>query len=186
VFFYPAGFLSKRKPIAEVLKAFKRVESPEARLLVKGQVERERGRLERAASADPRVEFLLADLPTDEHLRLFASADVCVAPSRWEGLGLHLYESMALGLPVITNDNPPMNEVIADGRNGLLVAARRRGRAASGIPAYLPKVRPLAEAIGALTDPALLEQLRDGVREARDELRWERTVSDYAALIARF
>ena len=65
--------------------------------------------------------MILEDLPTDEHLRLFASADVCVAPSRWEGLGLHLYEAMALGLPVITNDNPPMNEVIVDGDNGLLV-----------------------------------------------------------------
>ena len=96
---------------------------------------------------------MLEDLPTDEHLRLFASADVCVAPSRWEGLGLHLYESMALGLPVITNDNPPMNEVIRDGENGLLVRGRRRGKAKSGIPAYLPRVRELAAAMNAATRP---------------------------------
>ena len=29
-------------------------------------------------------------MPTDEHLQLFASCDVCLGPSRWEGLGLFL------------------------------------------------------------------------------------------------
>jgi glycosyltransferase involved in cell wall biosynthesis len=108
-YFYPAGFLSRRKPVKEVLKAFRRLHADDARLIVKGQVERERGLLEQGASRDKRVEVVLEDLPADEHLRLFASADVCVAPSRWEGLGLHLYESMAVGLPVITNEKPPAN-----------------------------------------------------------------------------
>ena len=40
-FFYPAGFLSKRKPVAEVLKAFRRFDRDDARLVIKGQVERE-------------------------------------------------------------------------------------------------------------------------------------------------
>ena len=127
-YFYPAGFLSKRKPVKEILKAFRGLDRDDARLVVKGQVERELDTIDRGAKRDPRVEVVIEDLPTDEHLRLFASADICVAPSRWEGLGLHLYEAMALGLPVITNDNPPMNEVIRDGENGLLVAARRRGQ----------------------------------------------------------
>ncbi len=183
-FFYPAGFLSKRKPVPQVLKAFRKVPG-EARLIVKGQVERELETLERGAARDPRVEVILADLPADEHLRLFASADVCVAPSRWEGLGLHLYESMALGLPVITNDNPPMNEVIRDGENGLLIPGRRRGRAKSGIPAYRPPVRPLAAAMRAALDPMTLGRLRAGVERAREELRWERTVTDYARLLER-
>jgi glycosyltransferase involved in cell wall biosynthesis len=184
-YFYPAGFLSKRKPVGEVLKAFRRVEGDRLRLIVKGQVERELRTLERGAARDPRVEVILEDLPTDEHLRLFASADVCVAPSRWEGLGLHLYESMALGLPVITNDDPPMNEVIADGENGLLIASRKRGRAKSGIPAFTPSVRGLAAAIEASLDPATLSGLRAGVAAARERLRWERTVADLVELIAR-
>jgi glycosyltransferase involved in cell wall biosynthesis len=184
-FFYPAGFLSKRKPVPQILKAFRRVEGDDLRLVVKGQVERSRELLERGAAHDPRVEVRLEDLPTDEHLRLFASADVCVAPSRWEGLGLHLYESMALGLPVITNDNPPMNEVIVDGENGLLIRGRRRGRASSGIPAYVPGVRGLAAAMRAASEPATLARLRAGVTAARERLRWERTVADYAALLER-
>jgi glycosyltransferase involved in cell wall biosynthesis len=148
-----------------------------------GQVERELGLLEKGAARDSRVEVVLEDLPMNEHMRLFAAADVCVAPSRWEGLGLHLYESMALGLPVIANDNPPINEVIADGENGLLVRGRRRGRAKSGIPAYLPDVRGLTDAMRQVRDPDRLAALRRGVVAARERLRWERTVADYAALL---
>ena len=40
-FFYPAGFLSRRKPLAEVLKAFRRFDDPAATLVIKAQVERE-------------------------------------------------------------------------------------------------------------------------------------------------
>jgi glycosyltransferase involved in cell wall biosynthesis len=183
-FFYPAGFLSKRKPVPQILKAFRRVPG-EARLIVKGQVERELGTLERAVTRDRRVLVRLEDLAADEHLRLFASADVCVAPSRWEGLGLHLYESMALGLPVITNDNPPMNEVIRDGENGLLVPGRRRGRAKSGVRAYLPGVRPLAAAMRSTLDAELLAGLRRGALQARERLAWRRTVGEYEELLER-
>jgi 1,2-diacylglycerol 3-alpha-glucosyltransferase len=183
VFFYPAGFLTKRKPVAELLRAFRRV-AGDTRLIVKGQVERRREQLDRAVRRDPRVEAILSDLPTDQHLRLFASADVCVAPSRWEGLGLHLYESMALGLPVITNDDPPMNEVVVDGENGLLVGSRRRGRASSGIPARSPSVRGLADAMRRALDPELRAQLAEGARGCRERLSWDRTVADYAELIA--
>jgi len=184
--FYPGGFLSKRKPVAEVLKAFRRFDDPRAGLVIKGQVERELDLLNRGAKRDPRVEVVLADLPTDEHLRQFAAADVCVAPSRWEGLGLHLYESMALGLPVITNDAPPMNEVIADNDNGLLVTSRRRGRAASGIPAYKPSVRALTAAFAEVSQPARLSDLRAGVARARERLAWSNTVADLAELVSRF
>ncbi len=182
-FFYPAGFLSKRKPVAEVLKAFRRVRGDALSLVVKGQVERRTDLLERAAARDPRVEVVLADLPTEEHMSRFAAADVCVAPSRWEGLGLHLYESMALGLPVITNDNPPMNEVIRNGENGILVRAWRRGRARSGIPAYSPSVRDLSRALRETLDPGLRAELARGARAERERLTWANTVADYAGVI---
>jgi 1,2-diacylglycerol 3-alpha-glucosyltransferase len=182
-FFYPAGFLSARKPIRELVKAFGRVGADDARLVIKGQVERQTEFLDRAARRDPRIEVVVADLPTGAHLALFAAADVCVAPSRWEGLGLHLYEAMALGLPVITNDNPPMNEVIRDGENGLLVKGRRRGKAKSGIPAYVPSVRDLARAMNEALEDERLAELRRGVDAARERLAWGHTVAGYEALI---
>lgn len=184
-FLYPGGFMTKRKPVKEVLEAFRRIPDPGLRLVLKAQVERKQRLLDRASRDDPRVEVILGDLPTAEHLRLFASADVCLAPSRWEGLGLHLYEAIAFGMPVITNDNPPMNEVIEDGINGLLVRGLRTGEASSGIPAFDPDVDELAGAIQRLIDPQLRAALAGGARKARERLGWERTVQGYAELIAR-
>ena len=182
-FFYPAGFLSRRKPLPELLKAFRRVDGDDLVLLIKGQVERELDALEEGRRRDPRVEVILEDLPISEHMALFASGDVCLAPSRWEGLGLHLYEAMALGLPVITNDAPPMNEVIADRDNGILVRSRRRGRASSGIPAQRPVIRDLSRAIEEVRDPELFAELSAGVTAARERLRWQHTVDDLARLL---
>jgi glycosyltransferase involved in cell wall biosynthesis len=184
-FFYPGGFMTKRKPIKEVLAAFGRAADPRLRLVVKAQVERKQKLLDRASREDPRVEVILEDLPTAEHLRLFASAQVCLAPSRWEGLGLHLYEAMAFGMPVITNDNPPMNEVIEDGVNGLLVPGVRTGEASSGIPAFDPDVDELSGAIRRLADPELRAELARGARDARERLGWRGTVQGYAELIDR-
>jgi glycosyltransferase involved in cell wall biosynthesis len=182
-YFYPGGFLSKRKPIDDVLEGFRKTEGKDLRLVVKGQVERKRGRLEKASQRDSRIEFILEDQPTDEHLRRFSAGDVCLAPSRWEGLGLHLYEAMAFGMPVITNDFPPMNEVIADGVNGLLVASRQTGEASSGIPAVDVKAKDLSRAIDRLADPEERARLTEGARRTRDELSWSRTVEGYAGLL---
>ena len=109
-----------------------------------------------AARADARIDWVFDDLPDAEHKRLFAAADVCLAPSRWEGLGLHLYEATAFGMPIITNDNPPMNEVVRDGENGLLVRGIEAEEPAdSGIPAYDPDVDELAAAIERLARPGV-------------------------------
>jgi glycosyltransferase involved in cell wall biosynthesis len=182
-FFFPGGFMSKRKPIKEVLKAFRRTDDERLRLLMKAQVSRRVKAVQRATKRDPRIDVIWDELLTDEYLRLFASMDVCLAPSRWEGLGLHLYEATAFGLPIITNDVPPMNEVVRDGDNGLLVRSATDGEARSGIPAYLPKVRELSKAIERLADPELRSDLAAGARRRRDELRWENTVADLEALV---
>lgn len=41
---------------------------------------------------------------------LYRDGDVFILPSRWEGLGLQLFECQAAGMPLITTDAPPMNE----------------------------------------------------------------------------
>jgi hypothetical protein len=77
-----------------------------------------------------------------------------------------------------------MNEVVRNGENGLLVASRRRGKANSGIPAYVPKVGSLRDAIRELSEPGRLEELQAGVDAARTRLAWSNTVEDYRALLA--
>src|SRR5436190_3838708 len=184
---FPGGFVGHRKPIEPVVEAFMRTTSPRLRLLVKAQVERKDGAAaaREAASRDGRIEFMLSDQPTEEHLREFASADVCLSPSRWEGLGLPLFEATAFGLPVITNDIPPLNEVIEHERNGLLVQSYPNGTARSGIPAYDPDLDEMAAAIERRADDPERSRLAGGAREVRAERSWDRTVAGIGDLIER-
>jgi glycosyltransferase involved in cell wall biosynthesis len=182
---FPGGTLNRRKPIAEVLEAFAKVDDPRLRLVVKGQLPGRENKVGDAAD-DPRVEVVLADQPTDEHLRLTASCDVCIAPARWEGLGVPLFEALAFGQPTITNDDPPMNEVVADGVNGILVDSHADGTARSGITAFTPDVADLARAIERIADDSERERLAAGAREVRDnERRWETTVEGIRDLVER-
>ncbi len=183
-FFFPGGFMSRRKPIERTLAAFRSTTNERLRLVVKSQVDRGSKAVQKAARKDQRIELISEDLPTDQHLRLFGAADVCLAPSRWEGLGLHLYEATALGLPIITNDNPPMNEVVAHERNGLLVKGLPSPEPApSGIPAFEPDEAELAAAIERLADPGLRARLAAGAGQERERLAWSRTVEDLGELL---
>ena len=185
-FYVPGSFMGKRKPFPEIVEAFARTTDPRLRLLIRGQVDRKANKLERAAGGDERVVIELKDRPTDEHLRQFASCDVCLSPSRWEGLGLPLYEAIAFGMPSITNDSPPMNEVVIDGVNGICVDSVPWGEAGSGIPAFDPDFEQLTAAIERLADDGERERLAGGAREQRHGPRsWGRTVDGLASLIDR-
>jgi glycosyltransferase involved in cell wall biosynthesis len=183
-FYVPGSFMGKRKPFPEIVEAFVRTRDPRFRLLIRGQVDRKAAKLEKAAGGDERVVIELEDRPTDEHLRQFASCDVCLSPSRWEGLGLPLYEAVAFGMPSITNDSPPMNEVVIDGRNGICVDSVPWGEAGSGIPAFDPDFEQLTAAIERLGDDAERERLGRGAIEMREgERSWSRTVEGLRGLL---
>ena len=182
---YPGGFMSKRKPFEAVIEAFSRVEDPRLRLTFKAQVERRVRKVGKLVGRDPRIEVIWDDLPTSQYLQLFADSDVCLSPSRWEGLGLHLYEATAFGMPIITNDNPPMNELVTDGVNGVLVRGIESGTTKSGIAAYEPDVDELAAAIERIIDDGLRAELGRGALALRERRSWDRTVRGYAELIER-
>jgi 1,2-diacylglycerol 3-alpha-glucosyltransferase len=184
-FVVPGSFMGKRKPFPEIVESFVRVKDDRLRLLIRGQVDRKGGKLEKAAGGDERVVIELEDRPTDQHMRQFASCDVCLSPSRWEGLGLPLYEAIAVGMPAITNDSPPMNEVVRDGVNGVVVDSVRWGEAGSGIPAFDPDFEQLSAAIERLADDGERERLAAGARELREgERSWQRTVDGLAELLS--
>ncbi|MFC4807983.1 glycosyltransferase family 4 protein [Paenibacillus sp. GCM10023250] len=48
------------------------------------------------------------------------SGGVILSPSIREGLGNHILEPLAVGVPIISTDVPGKNEIITHGRNGLL------------------------------------------------------------------
>lgn len=184
-FFFPGGYLSDRKPTAETIAAFCRIRDPRARLILKVQDPARGPRLAaEAMAADPRIRAIAADLPDDEHHRLMASCDVLLAPTRWEGLGLHHGEAIALGLPAISNDFPPMNENVAHDIDGWLVPAVWHSERLPGVPRLETPIEPLAEAIAALCDDDRRERLAAGVARRRATVTWSDTIQDLADLVS--
>jgi glycosyltransferase involved in cell wall biosynthesis len=97
------------------------------------------------AGEGPESPMLRAALPAARHLgflerdalaALYASADLCVLPSRTETCGLVALEAMAAGVPVIAADAGGFRESVRMGRNGMLVppdSADAFGRAISDL-----------------------------------------------------
>ena len=83
------------------------------------------------AGEGPETRRLLTHLPWVRQLGfldrgqladVYASADICVLPSRTETCGLVALEAMASGLAVVAADAGGFRESIDDGRSGVLVA----------------------------------------------------------------
>ena len=95
---------------------------PEAALVVVGDGDA-RPRLEKetrdAGLADS--VFWLGRLPREEALLHYGVADIVVVPSQWEGFGLCAAEAMAFGRPVVASNVDGLQEVVENGRSGLLV-----------------------------------------------------------------
>jgi glycosyltransferase involved in cell wall biosynthesis len=61
---------------------------------------------------------------TQDSAQVLAQMDLLILPSVWEGLGVVLLESQAIGLPVLAADIIGPKEVINNGKNGLLFEAK--------------------------------------------------------------
>jgi glycosyltransferase involved in cell wall biosynthesis len=79
----------------------------------------------------PKLEEQIQSLGLSDAVKLFghsdniekflASADVFVMPSLWEGLPIALLEAMSAGLPIIATRVEGVEEVVEEGKHGLLV-----------------------------------------------------------------
>lgn len=73
------------------------------------------------------VEFLPSTwVAHEDYLKALESADVFVAPRRWEGIGLSTLEALSRGIPVVGLDSPTLNEYIENNVNGILVKDKFR------------------------------------------------------------
>lgn len=68
---------------------------------------------------------------------LIASAKLLVAPSFWEGFGMHVLEAMALGVPIVASNVGGLPEVVGDA--GILVDPKNPKEIARGIEIALEK-----------------------------------------------
>jgi glycosyltransferase involved in cell wall biosynthesis len=105
-FIHNAGLVDAddRKGTRDTIQAFCRMKRRDVKLTVRLQKEVP------LPSMDARVKVVIGNLanPAD----LYATGDICVQPSKMEGLGFMVLEPACAGMPVITMDYPPMNEFI--------------------------------------------------------------------------
>ncbi len=126
------GRLEFRKGVDILLEAITRlvVEFPDVHFVLAGKdtINTELGESYRVAFSriiknNPelrgRVEFT-GPVSEEDLDRLYATADIFCAPSRYESFGLVLLEAMRYGVPVIGCRTGGMPEIVDDGRTGLL------------------------------------------------------------------
>lgn len=105
-FIHNAGFVDAddRKGTRDTIRAFCRLKRPDVRLTVRIQNEVD------LPPFDERVEILFGSVSNVSEL--YSIGDICVQPSKMEGIGFMVIEPACSGLPVITTNYPPMNEFI--------------------------------------------------------------------------
>jgi len=81
---------------------------------------------------------------------LLCAADVFVLPSLWEGLGGVLLEAMAVGVPCVAFDIPPIREVLDDGA-GVLVPVSDIPALAASLTALLDSPETRSRVVEAAT-----------------------------------
>ncbi len=116
------GRLSPAKDHATLVRAWAQLERrhPTWRLRIIGEGPLHAGLVDLIDEFD--LERVVIDEPTSEIEAAYTSAKILAMPSVHEGFGLVTAEAMACGLPVIGfADCEGTNEIVVDGRNGLLV-----------------------------------------------------------------
>ena len=68
---------------------------------------------------DSRVTIIIDNYERNDYKNFIKSFDLNLAPSKFEGFGLTLLESMYSRVPTITLDSSPMNEIIIHEESGL-------------------------------------------------------------------
>ncbi|MCX7825230.1 MAG: glycosyltransferase family 4 protein [Verrucomicrobiae bacterium] len=105
--------------------------------------------------------------------KIYAGARVVAFPSRGsEAFGLVLIEAMAAGRAVVASDLPAVQEIVTDGRNGLIVPAEN-------VAAWADAIQKL------LSDDALRGQMERANREDVTRYDWRPIAGQYAELYRR-
>lgn len=101
--------------------------------------------------------------------RYYKSSDICVCPSLHEGFGLVTIEAMASGIPLIASSIRSFQEIVSNGKNGLLFEPGN--------------VDALSEAILALyQDSDLSKKISEAALKTAARYDWENIAERYITL----
>ncbi len=127
IFFHSAGFNPIRKGTFNLIKAFYEIKNPHIKLIIHSQIPLEKyTSISHMLKTDKRIEIIHKTVPPPG---LYYKGDVYVYPTELEGIGLTIIEALASGLPVITTNNPPMNEFITNDIGKLIEVEKLIARA---------------------------------------------------------
>jgi hypothetical protein len=116
-----------------------------------------------------RMRVIDREVSNEQMRALLGEVDVTLFPSRFEGVGYPVLESLHAGVPVIATDAPPMNEIVVDERNGLLVRAHDAGRYGAQTIRDVEPDHLAAQVERCARDRALLDRLKAGATAGRAE-----------------
>ncbi len=144
------GRLAARKGAMDALETYRRARegAPGAQLVVLGSGPQEGALRKRVASLDLEGSVhLVGSVPFPTLQALYASADVLLFPSYWEGQGLVPAEAMASGTPVVASRVGWVPELVREGENGFSHDVRDVAMAAEDLGVLLDDV-DLRERLG--------------------------------------
>ncbi len=155
------GRLEKRKGLRFLLRAWATVREqvPHARLIVVGEGRPLEGYRRFAARQGwtPDDVYFAGHASAEDLPRYYQTADIFCAPSTGgESFGIVLLEAMAAGTPVVASGIPGYRDVVADGRDGVLVQPKSSPALAEALVALLrnPEQRARLSAVGRETAKA--------------------------------
>lgn len=114
------GELNANKNQQVVLRAMALLDNPDLHYVLcgKGPAQDDLERLAHELGVGERVHFLGYRTDVNE---LYSAADLYLCPSLREGLNVSIMEAMAAGFPVVCSKIRGNTDLVADGRNGLVV-----------------------------------------------------------------
>lgn len=182
-FFHSSGVSPYRKGTDLVISAYYKLCNSNVKLLIHTQVD-----LYKVFEKDSTILYELKELQDSGKIEivnktvsapgLYNQGDVYIYPSRLDGLGLTVAEALASGLPVITSNQAPMNEFVAEYINGSLINIEKVYSRKDGY--YWPQVDINTDDLTRLMkhyadNPELIiEQKKNSRAYAEKFLNWEK------------
>ena len=122
------GYFNEQKAQSDLLYTFKHVADNRAdvRLIIVGwgRLEKVLKQLTKELGIEEKVLYT-GKLLRPQVFEILSVTDLFVLSSHWEGLAIVIAEAMALGKPVVATDTCGSDEIIEDGKTGIIVPIKR-------------------------------------------------------------
>jgi len=174
---YGYGGHHDRRSIPEIVEAWKRMGSAAPKLVIRAQ----KPVAEMPANPPQGISVQLGNVP--EPADLYASGDVALQPSRYEGVGVSLVEAQACGMPVIAVNAPPMNEIVC----GPLIPVGTTNKVSlmgKAVTSSVPSVDGIVKIVSALKGGAISEMSIKARKWAEQKFSWDALRETWVAVLS--